>query len=113
MCRDGLQGSPQGPQALRRFAYCRRCLRLPRLCLGQPVQLDRAIPMLDQRRARLHPIPAIEVLHLPHLANLGMVDMPTHHPMKTAAGALVGNGILEVADEVHRAFDLVLQVRRQ
>ncbi|MNJ05480.1 hypothetical protein D3C73_1668250 [compost metagenome] len=33
--------------------------------------------------------------------------------MKAATGALMGNGILEIADEVHRAFDLVLEVGRK
>ena len=42
-----------------------------------------------------------------------MVDVPADHPVEPALVALVGDGFLEVADEVHRGLDLVLEVRRQ
>ncbi|MNI63792.1 hypothetical protein D3C73_1191940 [compost metagenome] len=69
--------------------------------------------MLDQRCAGLHPVAAVEVIHLANLANLGVVNVPAHHPVQLTLDALVGNGFFEVADEAHRRLDLVLEVRRQ
>ena len=42
-----------------------------------------------------------------------MVDMTADHAIEAALDALVGDGLLEVADKVHRTLDLVLEVGRQ
>ncbi|MNJ79734.1 hypothetical protein D3C77_778510 [compost metagenome] len=42
-----------------------------------------------------------------------MVDMAADHAIQATLHALVGDGFLEVADEVHRRLHLVLEVRRQ
>ncbi len=42
-----------------------------------------------------------------------MVYVPADHPVQPALHAFVGDGFLEIADEVHCTLDLVLEVRRQ
>jgi hypothetical protein len=67
--------------------------------------------VLDQRRAALHPVAVVAVEDSVDLAHLGVVDVSRDHAVQPAALGLVGEGLLELTDEVDRVLDPVLQVR--
>jgi len=82
--------------------------------LGAAVDdFEATVVVLHQGGQRLHPIAVVTVQHTLDLADLGMVDVPAHHPVGTALSCLSRHCHLKVADIADSALDFELEVARQ
>ncbi len=63
--------------------------------------------MFYQSGAALHPVAIVAVQGAVHIANYSLVNVATHHPIKSPSLVLLRHGHLKVADEIHRFVDLV------
>ena len=64
--------------------------------------------MLADRRAALHPVAAVDVAHAEIVVDRGVVDVAADDAVGVVALRLVGQRLLELADEVDRVLDLQL-----
>ncbi len=65
--------------------------------------------MLHQSGATFHPVPIVDVQHAANVPQLGMMDMPAHHPVQAAPARLAGQRGLETVDRLDRLFHLAFQ----
>ena len=75
--------------------------------------LKTSILPLHKRTQTLHPIAVIAIKHTIDISNLGMVNVPTNHAIKSTLFSLLRYCQLKVGNKVDCFFDLQLQVRRQ
>jgi hypothetical protein len=81
---------------------------------GAPVdEFETAVVMLDDRGAGIHPVAAIGIDQAVHLLERGPVDVAADHAVQAALAHVVHDRVLEIEDELQRAFDTALGVARQ
>ena len=75
--------------------------------------LKTSILPLHKRTQTLHPIAVIAIKHAIDVSNLGMVNVPTNHAIKSTLFSLLCYCQLKVGNKVDCFLDLQLQVRRK
>ena len=72
-------------------------------------QVDAAVVVLDQGRATLHPVAAVEINHAVVDGDLRSVDMTANQAVNLVGACFPDNGFLEVGDELDCIFHPVLE----
>jgi len=81
--------------------------------ISPPEQFETAVVVFHQSAATLHPISAVAIDDVVQLDDLGAMNVPADYPVDAESGGLVRHRFLEVADELDRVLDLMLQKSRQ
>ena len=63
--------------------------------------------VLDESATAFHPIPTVTVDDVVQPCNFGAMNVTAYDPVDTKAGRLIGNRLLEVADELNGIFDFM------
>ena len=72
-----------------------------------------AVQMFYDGRATVHPVAAVDIEKPVHFLDGGAMDVAAHHTVKAAFAHGMDDGILEIADETDRCFDLALGIACQ
>ena len=72
-----------------------------------------AVEVLDERRAVLHPVAAVEILDTVDPPDRRHVDVAADHPGTALPLRVPGHKVLEVVDEVYGPLHLALEQRRE